>query len=126
MEEQEINSQKFDEIFAKKLLKHAITSVDVENDYLYKKGFKKGREIALKKQTVDEEIEKMTEEPVKRLFDIEDDYFYKKGFEKGREIVLKEQIRDEEIEKMYKKSIIGLFKAGIDVKTTANALVKRN
>ena len=71
--------------------------VDVENDYLYKRGLEKGKE-ALK-----EEIVKKEEEIVKK------------------EEELKEQAKREK-EELEKRAIIGFVKAGVDVKTIATTL----
>ena len=70
--------------------------VDVENDYLYKRGLEKG------KKALREEIVKKEEEF------------------KEKEIELREAKRKKE--EIEKKSIIGFFKAGVDVKTIATTL----
>jgi len=75
--------------------------VDVEKDYLYKIGFEKG---SLKKEEEFKEVIQEKEEEFKEVIQ-----------EKEEEFLRKE-------EEVFRKSIIGLFKAGIDVKTTAKTL----
>ena len=71
--------------------------VDVENDYLYKRGLEKGKEV------LREEILKKEEE-------------FKEQILKKEEQILKKE------EESLKKSIIGFFNVGTDIKTIAKAL----
>ena len=75
--------------------------VDVENDYLYKRGLEKGKEV------LREEIVKKEEE-------------FKEEIVKKEEEFKKQAKREKE--EIEKKAIIGFFKAGVDVKTIATTL----
>ena len=96
--------------------------VDVENDYLYKRGLEKGKE-ELKEEIVKKE-EEFKEEIVKKEEEFKEEIVKKE--EKFKEEIVKEiELREQakrEKEKIEKKAVIGFFKAGVDVKTIATTL----